>query len=139
MLLCLSSGTDLQKSRHVLKSLSLCNKVLSYLSLFTTPTTSDNNNKNVLASLSPPTTSASKNNEQHHCSASVASSSLLQRFRWRGNRFSCIRSKGTRFDAMTPVWYIGHRRLQPCLRKEKKKNPFFTACQRRVLMMEDGL
>ena len=31
MLLCLSSGTDLQKSRHVLKSLSLCNKVLSYL------------------------------------------------------------------------------------------------------------
>ena len=32
MLLCLSSGTDLQKSRHVLKSLSLCNKVLSYLS-----------------------------------------------------------------------------------------------------------
>ena len=33
MLLCLSSGTDLQKSRHVLKSLSLCNKVLSYISL----------------------------------------------------------------------------------------------------------
>ena len=33
MLLCLSSGTDLQKSRHVLKSLSLCNKVLSYLIL----------------------------------------------------------------------------------------------------------
>ena len=32
VLLCLSSGTDLQKSRHVLKSLSLCNKVLSYLS-----------------------------------------------------------------------------------------------------------
>ena len=32
MLLCLSSGTDLQKSQHVLKSLSLCNKVLSYLS-----------------------------------------------------------------------------------------------------------
>ena len=31
VLLCLSSGTDLQKSRHVLKSLSLCNKVLSYL------------------------------------------------------------------------------------------------------------
>ena len=31
MLLCLSSGTDLKKSRHVLKSLSLCNKVLSYL------------------------------------------------------------------------------------------------------------
>ena len=29
--LCLSSGTDLQKSRHVLKSLILCNKVLSYL------------------------------------------------------------------------------------------------------------
>ena len=33
MLLCLSSGTDLKKSRHVLKSLSLCNKVLSYLIL----------------------------------------------------------------------------------------------------------
>ena len=33
VLLCLSSGTDLQKSRHVLKSLSLCNKVLSYLIL----------------------------------------------------------------------------------------------------------
>ena len=33
MLLCLSSGTDLQKSRHVLTSLSLCNKVLSYLIL----------------------------------------------------------------------------------------------------------
>ena len=31
VLLCLTSGTDLQKSRHVLKSLSLCNKVLSYL------------------------------------------------------------------------------------------------------------
>ena len=31
MLLCLSSGTDLQKSRHVLKSLSLCNEVLSSL------------------------------------------------------------------------------------------------------------
>ena len=31
VLLYLSSGTDLQKSRHVLKSLSLCNKVLSYL------------------------------------------------------------------------------------------------------------
>ena len=31
VLLCLSSGTDLKKSRHVLKSLSLCNKVLSYL------------------------------------------------------------------------------------------------------------
>ena len=31
MLLCLSSGTDLKKRRHVLKSLSLCNKVLSYL------------------------------------------------------------------------------------------------------------
>ena len=30
----MSSGTDLQKSRHVLKSLSLCNKVLSYLSLY---------------------------------------------------------------------------------------------------------
>ena len=33
VLLCLSSGTDLQKSRHVLKSFSLCNKVLSYLIL----------------------------------------------------------------------------------------------------------
>ena len=33
MLLCLSSGTDLKKSRYVLKSLSLCNKVLSYLIL----------------------------------------------------------------------------------------------------------
>ena len=33
VLLCLSSGTDLKKSRHVLKSLSLCNKVLSYLIL----------------------------------------------------------------------------------------------------------
>ena len=33
MLRCLSSGTDLRKSRHVLKSLTLCNKVLSYLSL----------------------------------------------------------------------------------------------------------
>ena len=33
-LLCLSSGTDLQKSRHVLKSFDpLCNKVLSYLIL----------------------------------------------------------------------------------------------------------
>ena len=32
-MLCLSSGTDLKKSRHVLKSLSLCNKVLSYLIL----------------------------------------------------------------------------------------------------------
>ena len=32
-MLCLSSGTDLKKSRYVLKSLSLCNKVLSYLSL----------------------------------------------------------------------------------------------------------
>ena len=33
VLLCLSSGTDLKKSRYVLKSLSLCNKVLSYLIL----------------------------------------------------------------------------------------------------------
>ena len=37
------SGTDLKKSRHVLKSLSLCNKVLSYLSHTHTHTTLKSN------------------------------------------------------------------------------------------------
>ena len=53
-LCCLSSWTDFQKSRIVLKSLSLCNKVLSYLTLSLSLFHSDDQQQYIkLLSLSP--------------------------------------------------------------------------------------
>ena len=85
MLLCLSSGTDLKKSRHVLKSLSLCNKVLSYLIL------------SLSLSLSPPVSPCAATS---HLVRNRGGWSIVEQSQWkidsRGRESVHVRERGRR-------------------------------------------